>query len=782
MFRRLHKFINIVLIFTLLWGRVFFVLPLAIAEELTIPSAPPPPMMNSSPPSPPSAPQAPTAPSAPPPPAESTQTVVSLPTAPPAPTEPPLPGSEALPTIVSPSASPTVLATEDAVTNPTSAQIASPAQSASNNSDNETTKSASLNDPANVSTGPLSKNYAAESLEAKQTKLNQDLAELQNKIDALSTTGFNYANLNTLDGKVVTGDTQAVVNLLNKLNSNLTGIGNFEVYNIYGVQTGNIIFNFLAPDSNAFTAVPATISKNELSGPGSSNVADASNSFTVKEANGSDAAITNEVTLSAVTGGNSASGNTGSGTIKTGKAIALANLINLTNTNLNVAQWLIGVVNIFGELAGNIILPQEAESPANTSNTNSTAGSLLVENSTTGPASSNLSSLATSSQTNFATANSADITSHVEATANSGNNVASFNTGGGVVATGDSDTSVKNTTIVNSNIIAEEGTVWLIIVNEMGKWVGQIVGAPWGTTVASNSLPLISEKGTAGSQTFSTLVANEGTGPLSDNQSSLETQTEESLSTQNQAGITNNIQATADSGNNTASDNTGSGQIESGAAKTGVNLINMANTSVVAKKFVAIFVNVLGSLFGAIVPPNDQGKQLLGGATTVVQGESNPTSSQSLGGDVSSQGSTTYTLKPTPVLAHSGEINQGTAPQYLYTYAYYYFDTISPSVSPSYNQAVITVAKQKQQVQTQTANYRNLSSLQTNLRRGIYLSPNFIKTTESSLPGMLLAGAKINVTQSWLVVVPLAVIIFFFRRRKRYELVKYLHAFLEVIL
>src|SRR3989338_8817592 len=165
----------------------------------------------------------------------------------------------------------------------------------------------------------LFRRFKAEIIDKKLEIMNQNLAKMQNKIDAMTSTGFNYANLNTLDGQVFSGNTQAALNLLNKLNSNISGIGGFSVMNIYDNYLGDIVLNFTDGNpANAFSQASQTVSENSLTGPLSTNIADSQSSFTIKEATGNDAKIENDINLSAITGNNTASMNTGNGEIESG--------------------------------------------------------------------------------------------------------------------------------------------------------------------------------------------------------------------------------------------------------------------------------------------------------------------------------------------------------------------------------------------------------------------------------------------------------------------------------
>lgn len=605
--------------------------------------------------------------------------------------------------------------------------------------------------------------------------MNQNLADLQNKIDAVSVSGFNYANFNTLDGKVFSGDTVATTNLLNKLNSNMTGIGSFQVFNVYGTYLNDIVFQMGNGNANgSFSNATPTVSKNADTGAGSSNLASSSNNFTVKEANGNDAKLTNNINLQAVTGGNSASFNTGNGIVEAGNATAVGNVVNLANSNINASQWLWGVVNIFGTMAGNIILPQNS---GNTTSNTTVNPSALVANSTTGPLSTNTADYQTTDNTTVDNANSAQITTNIDAGANTGNNTSSANTGGGLVDTGNSNISVSDSTIANTNTVKDDGTVWMVIVNEAGKWVGKIIGAPWGSTSASNALPISQTTSGAGSQSYTVNSTNTGTGLLSDNTSLYSANSDTNITNNNTATIANNVNVTADTGNNTASDNTGTGVIKTGNATAGLNVVNMANTNVVAKKFIAILVNVLGSWLGDVVTPDTAG----GG----------------IGGVVDPQ-IPLPTISPLPTIAPVasntdpiGYIqpidNSNTAsftyyePQNVINYVYVYPQDYTQAVN-QVNNAKRWVWSQKQVVVTPLPQQTQVQQQGRLLTRGLFLSPAFAKATESSLPGMLLGGASFQVTGSWLSVIPLAIFIVVIRRRKKFNLEKYLNMLLSIVL
>ncbi len=647
-------------------------------------------------------------------------------------------------------------------------QSGSDSLSSTNQAPPELGKEGGVNDPANTGTGPFSDNFAQEINNKVQNIVNTNLAQMENKLAALSSTGFNFANLNTLDGQVVTGNALATMNLLNKLNSNMTGVGGFSVYNIYDTFKGNIIFQ-LPSLANGFVSATPTVSKNSVTGPNSNNIADAQNSFTVNEANDNDATLVNDLVLEAVSGGNSASFNTGGGSIKTGNASALANVINMVNTNLNVSEWLIGVVNVFGTLAGNIILPQNESGPPVQDSL-----SIIADNSSTGFGSTNNVTVDKEKTEEITNNNIVDIQTTLDVSANTGDNTASINTGGGGITTGQSDVSVSNTTVANSNTVKDEETVWMVIVNEMGKWAGYIMGAPWESNIASDSLPLTNQTSAVPEQSYSVLAQNSGTGPMSNNEANYSETDDTTITNNNTAGIVNNIKASSDTGNNDASYNTGAGLIDSGNAKTGLNLVNMVNTNVVAKKFITVLVNVLGEFIGNIIPPDQQqGTQLASNTAENLSGTNTNSNSGGVG--------TPIIPTPTPTVYNPSSFTVASS------------DVVGSSYSQDYEQAVqnynSSVSRTKSLSIKRSAppiNYLVTTgqTAQNNSypQRGIFVSQAFAKATESTFPGILLGGISLKVSPSWLSVVPIALFLVVLRRRKKINIEKYLNYLLEIIL
>lgn len=624
--------------------------------------------------------------------------------------------------------------------------------------------STSANDPYNSVTGPGSTNYGAEIINKQTAEVNKNLADLDNKINSLLRTGFNNANYNTLNGQVFTGDAKNTLNLMNKLNSNLSGIGAFNTMNLYGNYSGDIALNFSggSPLSN-FVSASDTLAANSVTGPLSANYSVTDGNFTVKEANGNDAKLNNDIYLNADTGHNSTSLNTGAGVIQTGDATALANIINMVNTNIQVDEWLFAVINIFGDLAGNIILP------GGTNLASVISGSNNVGNSETGPSSYNYSASTTNSTTDINNTNDADISSNLAVSAKTGNNDASFNTGGGYVNTGVADSSLANTTIANTNTYDPEGTVFLVIVNELGKWVGHIIGgnsASSGNSETENAPALNAQ--------------NNATGPLSNNVSEIKLNSDTTLTNNNNADITNNIKISANTGSNDASKNTGPGIIETGDANAGLSLLNLANTNIIAKKLVVLFVNVIGNFIGDIIPSGES--------------QTKVGDNFALGNGSFSQNSTENSL---PIPTNSSNQNVGGNEQALLTaqsedqaryetiYYYYYPDDYNWSTyNPFLNIATKKSGKYKQSLLTNANQLPEVSVDPSKLTRGTTFSTAFVKAVQSSAPATLVSGISLKVTYSWLLVLPLAITLYIYRRRNRIgiDIHRYINMLLDIIL
>ena len=353
---------------------------------------------------------------------------------------------------------------------------------------------------------------------------------LNNGICSTSQSGNANVTDNGNAGDATSGNATTEVNVANLVNSlSSTSSAGVLTFNrdVTGDQNGDII---LDP-----TAIGA--------GAGSPDANPGSTSGTVS----TDMAINNAITATSVSGDATVSGNGKGGNATTGDAETIVNLINMINSAVAAGQSFIGTINIYGDLNGNILIPQ------------SVIDQLLASNAYADPSAS-----AESFNSNES------ITNNVNASANSGNASVTDNDVGGDATTGNAKTNVTILNLTGSSIVGKN--MLLVFVNVLGQWVGMIMNAPTGATSAEFGGGITSNA--------------PGTG-----NSVVEADTNLS--------ITNNVNASANSGNATVSDNWVGGNATSGNASTAVNILNVEDSTLsLANWFGILFINVFGTWNG----------------------------------------------------------------------------------------------------------------------------------------------------------------------------------------
>jgi hypothetical protein len=299
------------------------------------------------------------------------------------------------------------------------------------------------------------------------------------------------------------------------------------------------------------------------------------------------------MTLKANSGDNSTSKNTGgNSSITTGAADVAANILNFANNNIagGVAY---AVVNVLGNLIGNIILPESAFTQC------CGAVNTTLANTGNGADSTNTTNLNQTTVDSVGQFNTANIQNNLTVGATSGNNDVSKNTGGNSsVTTGATSVNAQVLNVGNMNLLG--GNYWLVIVNEAGHWMGRILGSPDGSN-------------TGGSTAFEFTVApsgeinvtNSGNGAGSTNTTTVNETTNNSTLQTNNANIVNNLNLSANTGGNSASKNTnGNSNITTGDAAIMANIVNFVNNNIVGSgKLFVTMVNVFGSWLGDFVGP-----------------------------------------------------------------------------------------------------------------------------------------------------------------------------------
>lgn len=403
-------------------------------------------------------------------------------------------------------------------------------------------------------TGPNSNNTVDGSATNTVNGTNNTNAGMANTITAVANTGNALTLGNTTAGGAASGNAQDIANVVNLLQSSSNALdGNTVTFvaNIDGDVNGDLLFD------------PAQIGAVQ---PANITSPTGTNNLTLNNQLG--ASINNTIDLTAHSGDATVSGNTNGGDATSGTAATIANVVNLINSAISSGKSFLGVVNINGNLNGDILVPADFVEQLIASNVPTVD---IIAN--TGPNSNNaITTNSGSNNTNVTNTNNQGITNNVNATATSGQATVAENTSGGNASTGAATTKITAFNLTGSNVIGANSI--LVFVNVLGSWVGLIVNAPPGATAAQ----------LGGGITKNTTAAN--------NNTNIDNNTNQT--------ITNDIRTAATSGDATVSRNTKGGNATSGSAKGAVNLLNVENSSIALSNWFGIlFINVFGTWHGS---------------------------------------------------------------------------------------------------------------------------------------------------------------------------------------
>ena len=331
--------------------------------------------------------------------------------------------------------------------------------------------------------------------------------------------------------QVSTGDSVSVSNVENSVNSSSVNSNVlYQTVNIFENGQGDIDL------SSPFAIVNDIITKDKNENPVINVSVVSSDNYVY---------LTNEVVSVSNTGENSINGE-GDAVINTGNAYSIVSLLNKVNFTVVDSTLHIITINIFGNLRGNIILPDVSSFTA------CNGCGVSVE-----------------------TSNSADIENNVDSVANSGQNDITAS-GSAQIDTGQAQSLVGVLNVVNSNYI-NTGAYGLYIVT-YGNWDGSFIG--WGDIPAQSGTMLsIYGMGGANNTSFCSACASD-------------------VDVNNQAFISNLISSVANTGRNSANGN--SAVISTGNAYSSVSVINLINSNFINSFGFFGFVNIFGSLTGDI--------------------------------------------------------------------------------------------------------------------------------------------------------------------------------------
>lgn len=432
-------------------------------------------------------------------------------------------------------------------------------------------------------------------------------AVVNNNLNSQATTGNATVSGNTNGGSATTGAAQVVANLFNLLNSawswSTGGLSTFMA-NMFGNQTGDLLLNpvssggcgvNVATCGGQLGSLPGSAS-NSTTGPNSTNTINAGtdNAVTVNsQANGE---INNNLNLLAQSGNAGVTGNTNAGNATSGDASVNVNILNLINSAIGAGESFFGVVNIFGNLTGDILFPQGfLDSIAAASGTGVAGPGATNQN--TGPNSNNQINTGSNSSTNVNNVANSGINNNINSAAQTGNANVSGNTTAGNATTGNANT---NTNVFNFAGDLSSDNAVLVLVNVLGHWVGAILNLPQ----TGNSQAALLTGG-------ETALTNQNTGPNSNNQINASSNSSTNINNTSNGTINNNINAGAISGDADVTGNTNAGNATTGDASVATNVANFVGSTLNLKKwFGVLMINVFGDWNGSVAIDTPAGSKV----------------------------------------------------------------------------------------------------------------------------------------------------------------------------
>jgi hypothetical protein len=362
-------------------------------------------------------------------------------------------------------------------------------------------------------------------------------ADVTNNITGNSQSGDATVHDNTYAGSATSGDTMTVANLFNLLQSQSNVVGQSNMVTFMKNVDGNVYGDILI-DPTALPTIQNTLA----------------NASDVQVNN--QGTITNNVGLTATSGKAVVRDNNYAGNATSGDAATLANIFNMINSSITAGSSFMGVININGNLDGDILFPPGVLDILLANNTGSIP-TATISASGTNDLTANLS-------------NTQSIDNAITTTAQTGAATVKDNNDAGSATSGDATTNITVLNLTGSQVIGEDSL--LVFVNVLGKWVGVITKAPTGSTAAA-----------LGGGITQNNVANTS-----------------NIDATNSGKITNNVNLTSTSGNATVKDNNHAGNATSGNATASANITNMASSQFsLTHWFGILFINVFGSWNGS---------------------------------------------------------------------------------------------------------------------------------------------------------------------------------------
>lgn len=361
-------------------------------------------------------------------------------------------------------------------------------------------------------------------------------ADISVSVSANAQSGNASVLQNTIGGNALTGNASSTATILNLLQSTwgISGLApNMFTENIQGDYFGDIVLDpslLQVENNNNFDELVVNSTQN--------------------------VSVVNNIDLKAQSGDALVQGSTQAGDATSGSATAILNLMNIINSSISTGQSFIGMLNIFGNFEGDVLMP------------NNPLESLLASNIPTTEI--NLAEGVDSSLV-LNNENNVNIDNNITATAVSGDAVVGMNTEAGNAVSGSAGTSITVFNLIGSNVVAERAL--LVFVNVEGTWVGFITGAPEGSNAAMLGGGVESHQNISGNTEYTT---------------------------ENNVSITNNVNLSATTGSASVLQNTTAGRATSGNASAAANITNISNSTFsLANWFGMLFINIFGNWNGS---------------------------------------------------------------------------------------------------------------------------------------------------------------------------------------
>lgn len=401
-------------------------------------------------------------------------------------------------------------------------------------------------------TGPDSNNSQSNNTNASsQTTINNGLG-VNNTVNGTAGSGNSTVSQNTIAGSALSGDAQSIANIINMLQS-ATVLGEQGITTFQTDITGDVVGDLIINPDLIFNV-----------GPGSQNSSKENTSIKSGVDVNTDAKIKNDVELAATSGNAKVDSNTEAGDATSGNAYVMANVVNVLNSVISANQSFLGLINIYGNLDGDILFPPETIDKLLKSNVPT---STVTINNVTGEVELN-------------SANNLKTSNNISLDANSGTATVNGNNTAGSAASGEAKTNMTVLNLTGSEVIASNSI--LVFVNVLGTWVGMIMNAPEGSTAAALG------------------------GGVSESNINAEAE----VNSTTNASIDNDIKLKATTGNAAVTNNNKAGNATTGNAYAAANVANINNSSLkLSNWFGMLFINVFGSWTGSFGVDTEAGNR-----------------------------------------------------------------------------------------------------------------------------------------------------------------------------